>query len=99
MLDLVTHYPRRWLDRTAEAPISDLRRRRGGLVLVRSRWSAPTSHAAAGVKPWSRSTSPTASGHLKVTFFNQPWRQRQLRDGTEALFFGKVDAVPGRPLR
>ena len=36
------------------------------------------------------------SGHLRVTFFNQPWRERQLPEGSEALFFGKVTDYRGQ---
>ncbi|MBV8949906.1 MAG: ATP-dependent DNA helicase RecG, partial [Actinobacteria bacterium] len=31
-----------------------------------------------------------------VTFFNQPWRAKQLREGTQAAFFGKLDVYRGR---
>jgi ATP-dependent DNA helicase RecG len=30
------------------------------------------------------------TGTLEVVFFNQPWRTRQLGEGTEAIFWGKV---------
>ena len=33
---------------------------------------------------------------MRVTFFNQPWRERQLPPGTEAVFFGKVEVFQGR---
>src|SRR5690606_4225838 len=36
------------------------------------------------------------SGYLRVTFFNQPWRARQLPQGTEAMFFGKVTQFRGQ---
>ena len=29
-------------------------------------------------------------------FFNQPWRERQLAEGTEAAFFGKLDEYRGK---
>src|SRR5439155_10778932 len=35
------------------------------------------------------------TGFMKITFFNQPWRQRQFPDDTEAIFFGKVTAYKG----
>ena len=31
------------------------------------------------------------TAQLTCTFFNQPWRERQLQPGVEAVFFGKVD--------
>ena len=36
------------------------------------------------------------TGALRVTFFNQAWRARQLPVGTEALFFGKLDSYRGK---
>ena len=36
------------------------------------------------------------TGTLRVTFFNQAWRARQLPVGTEALFFGKLDTYRGK---
>src|SRR5918992_899993 len=36
------------------------------------------------------------SGYLRCTFFNQPWRVKQLRPGTSAVFFGKLDSYGGR---
>ncbi|MET0895555.1 MAG: ATP-dependent DNA helicase RecG, partial [Acidimicrobiia bacterium] len=33
---------------------------------------------------------------LNVTFFNQPWRDKQLAVGTEAAFFGKLDVYRGK---
>ena len=36
------------------------------------------------------------SGFLKVTFFNQPYRERQLKPGTQVVLFGKVELFRGR---
>jgi ATP-dependent DNA helicase RecG len=36
------------------------------------------------------------SGRLRVTFFGQAWRERQLSPGTEAILFGKVEVFRGR---
>src|SRR5262249_29668881 len=36
------------------------------------------------------------TSYLKLTFFNQAWREKQLRPGTEAAFFGKVEHYRGR---
>ncbi|MGH9138940.1 MAG: ATP-dependent DNA helicase RecG [Acidimicrobiales bacterium] len=94
VLDLLTHYPRRYLDRTKEARIADLRIGDEATVLVRVvRVNARRTR--------SRTTLVTAdvtdgSGHLRLTFFNQPWRQSQLRPGLDALIFGKVDTYGGR---
>ena len=36
------------------------------------------------------------TSYLKLTFFNQAWREKQLRPGTEAAFFGRVEHYRGR---
>ena len=36
------------------------------------------------------------SGRLRVTFFNQAWRERQLRPGTRVALFGKLEVYAGR---
>jgi len=35
------------------------------------------------------------TGTMEVAFFNQPWRAKQLREGTEAIFWGKVGDYRG----
>ncbi len=68
-------------------------RRRLVLVTVErvDRRGAPATGAVAG----RRSTSPTASGHLQVTFFNQPWRERQLQAGHRGRPVRQARGVPG----
>jgi ATP-dependent DNA helicase RecG len=36
------------------------------------------------------------TGFMKVTFFNQPYRERQLKPGMEAVLFGKLESFRGR---
>jgi ATP-dependent DNA helicase RecG len=36
------------------------------------------------------------TGRLRVSFFNQAWRERQLRPGTDVALFGKLDMYNGR---
>ncbi|MFP5486725.1 MAG: OB-fold nucleic acid binding domain-containing protein, partial [Acidimicrobiia bacterium] len=93
VLDLVTTYPRRWVDRTNEARIADLVPGQEALVLVtvRSVTKRPTRN---------RRTMVTAnvgdgSGRMEVVFFNQPWRERQLKDGLQVALYGKADTYRG----
>ena len=93
LLDLLTHYPRRWVDRTNEARVADLIPGEEALVLVtvRSVSKRTTRH---------RRTMVTArvgdgSGRMDVVFFNQPWRERQLREGLQIALFGKADVYRG----
>ena len=63
------------------------------LATVRSR-REPAAPAKAGPSSsWKWTTAPAP---LRVTFFNQAWRAKQLPEGTEALFFGKLDTYRGK---
>jgi ATP-dependent DNA helicase RecG len=93
LLDLLTHYPRRWVDRTHEARIADLVPGEEALVLA-------TVRSVSKRVTRNRRTMVTAnvgdgSGRLDVVFFNQPWRERQLRDGLQIALFGKADVYRG----
>lgn len=89
ILDLISYYPRRYLDRTREATIEALGVGEEGMVLVRvARVSARRTRNGRSLVE-VRVTDGT--GSLTLTFFNQPWRERQLTEGTEAVVFGKMD--------
>ena len=93
VLDLVTTYPRRWVDRTNEARVADLVVGEEALVLVTVRSVRKRSMR-------NRRTMVTAnvgdgSGRLDVVFFNQPWRERQLSEGLQIALFGKADTYRG----
>jgi ATP-dependent DNA helicase RecG len=94
VLDLLTHYPRRYLDRTRQAAIVDLRVGEEALVLA-------TVKRAQVRRTRQRRTIVEAdvfdgSSYLRCVFFNQPWRTKQLSAGTQAVFFGKVETYRGR---
>jgi ATP-dependent DNA helicase RecG len=94
VLDLLTHYPRRYVDRTRQAAIRDLKE------------GVETSVLATVKRVQQRRTRQRrtmvevdvfdGSSYLHCVFFNQPWRARQLQRGTEAVLFGKVDRYRGR---
>lgn len=94
ILDLLTYYPRRYIDRTDQRAIDDLTIGENALVLA-------TVDKIAGRRTRNGRSLVEAkvsdgSGILYITFFNQPWRTKQLLSGQEALFFGKVDVYRGR---
>ncbi len=93
LFDLLTYYPRRYLDRTREARIRDLVVGEEAMVVVRieSISSRPTRNRRKMVE----AKVTDGEGRLKVTFFNQPWRERQLTPGTEAVLFGKLEDFRG----
>ena len=94
VLDLLTHYPRRYLDRTRLVQIADAVVGEQAIVVgTVKRISARRARTGRAVV---EADITDGSGFLRVTFFNQPWRQRYLPVGTEAIFVGKVDLYKGR---
>ena len=93
VLDLLTTYPRRWVDRTNEARVSDLVPGKEALVLVTVR--TVTKRTMRNRRTMVEAQVGDGSGRLHVVFFNQPWRERQLREGVQIMLFGKADDYRG----
>jgi ATP-dependent DNA helicase RecG len=94
ILDLVTYYPRRYIDRTNQQAIADLVDGQDAMVLARVR--KVTARRTRQGRTMVEVELFDGSSYLKVTFFNQPWRAKQLRDGLEVTVFGKVERFKGR---
>src|SRR3954463_2975875 len=94
VLDLLQHYPRRWVDRSKKADIAALEVGEEATVFaeVRSVKGRRTRQGRALVEV----VIYDGTSLLNITFFNQAWREKQLRPGTEAAFFGKVDVDRGK---
>ncbi len=94
VLDLLQHYPRRWVDRTKKADIATLQVGEEATVFaeVRTVRGRRTRQGRALVE----AVVYDGTSLLNVTFFNQPWREKQLSVGTEASFFGKLDVYRGK---
>ncbi|HUJ64139.1 MAG TPA: ATP-dependent DNA helicase RecG, partial [Acidimicrobiales bacterium] len=94
VLDLLTHFPRRYLDRTNQAAIADLVDGEEAMVL------ATVRRTSARRTRQGRSLVEIdlfdGSSYLRATFFNQAWRAKQLAEGTQAVLFGKVERFRGR---
>ena len=87
--DLLRHYPRRYAERGELTDLDSLRLDEHVTVLamvdeVRTR-SMKTRRG--GI---TEVVVTDGSGRLVLTFFNQPWRERELRRGRIGLFAGKV---------
>ncbi len=93
VLDLLRYYPRRYIDRTRQASIGDLREGEEGMVLATV--SRVDSRRIRGNRTMVNVTVADATGTLGVTFFNQPWRAKQLHEGLSVVLFGKVDSFRG----
>ena len=99
LLDLLWHYPRRYLDRTGGSTVADLRPGAEGLVL--GRVGSVSSRKVGRGRSMVTAEVRDATGSVRCTFFNQPWRERQLQGfadrRTEVALFGKVEEFNGRP--
>ena len=94
VLDLLMLYPRRWIDRTREARIADLRPGEEGLVMASVRTARLVPARGRG-RPRVEVVVNDGSAAMTVTFFNQPWRAKQLRSGMPITVFGKLDMFRG----
>jgi ATP-dependent DNA helicase RecG len=87
--DLLLHLPR---DSGEARTIAELVPEESATVLaeVRSIISRPVRRR--GMKPLVEATVADHSGVMKVTFFNQPWLEKQYRPGTRLMLQGKFEA-------
>ncbi len=92
--DLLMHYPRRYVDRTRQSEVAGLNVGEESVVLAEV--SSARFRRTRGGKALVELEVRDSTGALKVVFFNQPWRSKQLPVGTEALFFGKLDTYKGK---
>ncbi len=94
VLDVLTHYPRRYIDRTKEAKIETLQVGEEGLVLAQI--LKVESIRTRNRKQLVSVDVTDGTGLLSLTFFNQPWRAKQLEEGTQVVIFGKLDRYQGK---
>ncbi|MGD0055679.1 MAG: ATP-dependent DNA helicase RecG [Acidimicrobiales bacterium] len=88
VFDLLTVYPRRYIDRTKRVDLSDLAL--GEEAAVFAEVQRVTSRRTRQGRVLVEVTVSDDGGTLKIVFFNQAWRERQLTLGVQALFFGKL---------
>jgi ATP-dependent DNA helicase RecG len=93
VLDLLTTYPRRWVDRTNECRVSDLVPGQEALALVTVR--SVGKRMGRNRRPIVECVVGDGSGRFHVVFFNQPWREKQLREGLQVALFGKPEVYRG----
>ncbi len=93
VFDLVTTYPRRWVDRSNEARVSDLQPGAEALVLVTVR--SVSKRTTRNRRTMVEARVGDGSGTLHVVFFNQPWREKQLREGLQVALFGRPELYRG----
>jgi len=93
VFDLVTHYPRRYIDRSHEAKLGDVQP--GQTVMVVGEVDAVSSRRTRNRKSIVEASVADDTGSLKLVFFNQAWRSKQLDQGLTVALFGKVDNYRG----
>ena len=94
LLDLLTTYPRRWVDRRHQRPLEDLEPGINTMVVVRVMSAKGTRTRNGKSMVNVRVTDDT--GFMTITFFNQPWREKQLQPDLTIAVFGKPDEYNGR---
>ncbi|MGH9120009.1 MAG: ATP-dependent DNA helicase RecG [Acidimicrobiales bacterium] len=96
VLDLLTYYPRRYIDRTKEARLADLKVGEAAAILVEVKRVTSRRPRSGRGRAMVIADVADATGRLSVTFFNQPWREKQLRAGVQAALFGTLEVFQGK---
>ena len=92
--DLLRHYPRRYIDRSAVQRIGDLRL--GEQATVIARVHKTVKRLTRRRQSMVTVTLADGSGTLDLTFFNQPWAAGIYKEGLELAVSGTVTRYRGR---
>ena len=98
--DLLRHYPRRYVERGVLTPLGDLREDeyvtvQAEVVSVRTRTIHTRAQTGNRQRTLTEVVVTDGSGRLRLSFFNQSWRGKQLAAGQRGLFAGKVGSFRG----
>ena len=93
VLDLLMHYPRRYVDRRHQSEIAGLAEDEEAMVTATVRRVA--TRRSKGGKTIVQVAVEDGTGRLNIVFFNQPWRARQLAVGSEVAVFGRTEMYRG----
>ncbi len=93
--DLLAHVPRRYIDRSRVEPVALLPVGEEATVIATIR-SVTTRRPRRGLT-LTEAKVTDGTDVLKVVWFNQPFRERQLRPGMEVALSGKVERFRGVP--
>ena len=93
--DLLRHYPRRYVVRGELTDISTLKE--DDEVTILAEIHSANTRTLQGRKGTILEVVVTdGTAKLSLTFFNQPWREREMRVGRQGLFAGKVGVFKGK---
>ena len=93
VLDLITVYPRRYIDRSKQTTIADLTVGEEGMVLVTV--AKVATRRMRNRRSLVEITVEDETGRMRLVFFNQPWRSKQLTEDKEVIIFGRLDLYQG----
>lgn len=93
ILDLITHYPFRYIDRTNQERIADMKIDQEATVVAEV--SKVESHRLRNNRVMVVADLYDDSAYMKAVFFNQPWRAHQLRKNNQLILFGKMEFYRG----
>ena len=93
VLDLLMHYPRRYIDRRHQSEVAALAEDEEAMVTATVRRVA--ARRTSRGKTMVQVLVEDATGQLAIVFFNQPWRARQLALGSEVVVFGRTEVYRG----
>lgn len=94
VLDLLQYYPRRYHDRTRQARMVELRIGES-VTVVGEVLSKPFTRRTSRGRTLTDVDIGDDSGRLRLSFFNQKWRERQLSLGLSVAVYGKVEMFRG----
>ncbi|WP_344168583.1 ATP-dependent DNA helicase RecG [Pilimelia columellifera] len=94
--DLLRHFPRRYDERGEHTDMSQLAVGEEATVLAQVRGASARPMRARRGTMLEVTLADGAGGVLSCTFFNQPWRQKDLTTGRWGLFAGKVTEYRGK---
>ena len=92
---LLQHYPRRHLDFSESKPIEKAREGDELTIMGEIRRVQNPARAGRGRRLPFKAALYDGTSHIWLVFFNQPWRERQLKVGTYVAAKGKVGVFRG----
>jgi ATP-dependent DNA helicase RecG len=92
--DMLYHFPRRYDDYSELKTINRLKY--GEEVTVIGTVKSASSRKLRGKSSLSEVIVSDGSGALRVSWFNQPWITKTLKEGTQVVLSGKIDQYLGR---
>src|SRR5947208_2632346 len=93
---LLRHYPRRYIDRSATVPIGELRFRQGQEVTVIGRVKRVDRRLTRRRQSMVTVTLYDGTGSLDLVYFNQPWTASIYKEGVELAVSGLAAVYRGR---